>query len=223
MSSAVRSARSYSTGQGSVVPREVRGARDVFNRATGEVYELLEPVDPPPPRRISYNMGGRHGQFSIPRVMEMLSKESGLTGDAIRVFLFCGIKAFEKGGATANEAADHLGLTPQATRRIAKMLAEHKCLLVAERVGRTIKYRASPHIISSLSGEEQAQEAAAYHLPTVPGRPATKKDKTNASPSVPGARSARAAHKRTAAPEAERADEVRDSGGPGDFRREDCG
>ncbi|MEV7420974.1 MarR family transcriptional regulator [Streptomyces sp. NPDC089919] len=194
----------------------------MFNRATGEVYELLEPVDPPP-RRIAYNLGGRHGQFSVLRVMEMLSKESGLTGDAIRVFLFCGIRAFENGGATANEAAAHLGLTPQATRRIARMLAEHKCLLVAERVGRTIKYRASPHIISSLSGEEQAREAAAFHLPTVPGRPDTKEHTTHASPSVPGTRSPRSADRRTAAPETERGDAVRDPGRLAALRREDCG
>ncbi|MFJ8871208.1 hypothetical protein ACIRD6_36325 [Streptomyces sp. NPDC102473] len=58
----------------------------------------------------------------------------------------------------------------QATRRIAKELAENKFFLVADRIGRTIKYKASPHIVSSLSGAEQSEEAAAYHLPVVPGR-----------------------------------------------------
>ena len=82
---------------------------------------------------------------------------------------------YEKGGASAREAAEHLGLTVQATRRIAKKLAEHKMFLVAEKVGRTIKYRASPHIVSALTGAEQAKEAAAYHLPTLPGRPAQRR------------------------------------------------
>lgn len=56
-----------------------------------------------------------------------------------------------------------------------KELAENKLLLVADRIGRTIKYKASPHIVSSLSGEEQSEQAAAYHLPTVPGRRAGAK------------------------------------------------
>ncbi|MEV6478234.1 hypothetical protein [Streptomyces sp. NPDC051657] len=43
-------------------------------------------------------------------------------------------------------------------------------MLVADVVWRTIKYKASPHIVSSLSGAEQSEEAAAYHLPTLPGR-----------------------------------------------------
>ncbi|MFJ5197611.1 hypothetical protein ACIQCQ_36900 [Streptomyces sp. NPDC088394] len=33
---------------------------------------------------------------------------------------------YKQGGATAKEAADHCGLTVQATRRIAKELAENK-------------------------------------------------------------------------------------------------
>ncbi|MFE1057061.1 hypothetical protein [Streptomyces rochei] len=52
------------------------------------------------------------------------------------------------------EAADYLGLTPQATRRMAKKLVEHKMLLVSDVIGRTIKYRVTPHIVSSPSGRE---------------------------------------------------------------------
>lgn len=99
----------------------------------------------------------------------MLSGESGITGDALRVFFYCGIMTYKQGGASAKEAAEHLGLTVQATRRIAKSLAANKIFLVAEVTGRTIKYRASPHIVSSLSGADQSEEAAAYHLPTLPG------------------------------------------------------
>src|SRR5690606_20712624 len=149
----------------------------------------------------------------------MLEKDSGITGDDFRVFFYCGIMTYEKGGATAKDAAEFLGLTPQATRRIAKKLAENKIFLVAERIGRTIKYRASPHIVSSLTGAEQSEEAAAYHLPTMPGRPgAASKGMTNAK-SVPRTRQPAKAAGRAAAPEAEHRDDVRDSGRPGEQRR----
>ncbi|MDX3343800.1 helix-turn-helix domain-containing protein [Streptomyces baarnensis] len=143
--------------------------RELVNTATGEVHELWEPEEGGGQRR-TYNLGGRHGQFSFERVLAMLHVDSGITGDAFRVFWYCGIATYQKGGATAKEAAEHLGLTPQATRRIAKELAENKIFLVADVVGRTIKYKASPHIVSSLTGAEQSEEAAAYHLPTLPGR-----------------------------------------------------
>ncbi|MGW7401756.1 MarR family transcriptional regulator [Streptomyces cyaneofuscatus] len=148
--------------------------RELVNRTTGEVHELWEGDEGTDSRR-SYSFGGRHGQFSFERVLAMLSADSGITGDAFRVFFYCAILTYKEGGATAKEAAEHLGLTPQATRRIAKELAENKLLLVADRIGRTIKYKARPHIVSSLSGEEQSEQAAAYHLPTVPGRRAGAK------------------------------------------------
>ncbi|WP_327258192.1 MarR family transcriptional regulator [Streptomyces sp. NBC_01244] len=208
------------------MPRKPRSTRrELVNEETGVIYELRETQEPDPRR--SYNFGGRHGQISFPRVMAMLAKESGLTGDDIRVFFYCGIKTFEKGGATAGETADYLGLTPQATRRIAKKLSDNKLFLVAEVVGRTIKYKASPHIITSCSGEEQSEEASHYHLPTLPGRPeaGVPKDKADVTPKrVPRARRTSVADKGTAAPEAERADDVRDLGragepGGGDSRR----
>lgn len=144
--------------------------RELVNTATGEVHELWEPEEEDGGQRRTYNLGGRHGQFSFERVLAMLDGDSGITGDAFRVFWYCGIMTYKRGGASAKEAAEHLKLTPQATRRIAKELSENKLLLVADRVGRTIKYRASPHIVSSLTGSEQSEEAVAYHLPTLPGR-----------------------------------------------------
>jgi hypothetical protein len=207
------------------VPKQVRSgrSRSLINTATGEVHELWEPDDEA--KRRSYSFGGRHGQISFPRVMAMLSAESGLTGDDIRVFFYCGIQTYESGGSTAGDAAKFLGLTPQATRRIAKKLAEHKMLLVAERIGRTIRYKASPHIISSLSGAEQAEEAAAYHLPTLPGRTgAASKGRKNATPKpVPGARCSAGADEHAPAPEAEPADDVRDPGRPRALRRANGG
>lgn len=166
-----------SPGQGSQVPNQGRSGRSraLVNTATGEVHELLEPEGEGAPRR-SYAFGGRHGQFSFERVLAMLAADSGITGNEFRLFFYCGIMTYNgKGGATAVEAADFLGLTPQATRRMAKKLAEHKMLLVADVIGRTIKYRVTPHIVSSLSGREQSEEAAAYHLPTLPGRPAQRR------------------------------------------------
>ncbi|MCY0938426.1 MarR family transcriptional regulator [Streptomyces sp. H34-S4] len=194
--------------------------RKLVNTQTGEVHELHEQEDP---LRRSYNLGGRFGQFSFERIMAMLGKESGITGDDLRVFFYCAILTYEMGGASAKEAAEHLGLTPQATRRIAKKLAENRIFLVAETVGRTIKYRASPHIVSSLTGEEQSQEAAAYHLPTLPGKkPATSKDRDDVTPKpVPRARRTATADKRTAAPEAEHAHDVRDLRRAGTLRGED--
>ncbi|MGW3152135.1 MarR family transcriptional regulator [Streptomyces sp. NPDC001177] len=194
-------------------------SRELVNTATGEVHELWEPDEVG--RRRSYSFGGRHGQFSFDRVLAMLEKDSGITGDDFRVFFYCGIMTYEKGGATAKEAAEFLGLTPQATRRIAKKLAENKIFLVAEVIGRTIKYKASPHIVSSLTGAEQSEEAAAYHLPTMPGRSgAASKGQTNATPK-PVSRAGRTAtaHKRTVTPEAEHRDDVRDPGWSGAQRR----
>ena len=203
------------------MPDQRRGGRrrELVNTETGEVHELRELGETS--NRRPYSFGGRFGQFSFDRVLAMLGKDSGITGDDLRVFFYCGIMTYENGGATAREAAEFLGLTPQATRRIARKLAENKIFLVAEVVGRTIKYRASPHIVSSLTGTEQSAEAAAYHLPTLPGRtsPASK-DKTNAIPKpVPRARNSSAAHKQAAASEAERRDDVRHPGRPGTQRR----
>ncbi|MGW8768365.1 winged helix-turn-helix domain-containing protein [Streptomyces sp. NPDC055815] len=194
--------------------------RELVNEETGEIHGFLEEQK----RRRSYALGGQYGQISFERVLDMLAYESGLTGDDIRAFFYCGIMTYRDGGATAKKTAEHLGITPQACRRILKKLSEHKMLLVADVVGRTIKYRASPHIISALSGEEQAIEAAAYHLPTLPGRPDTAKDKADVTKPVPRARRVAGAHQRSASPEAEPADDVRpprrarrtsgDDGGP---------
>ncbi|MGJ5756524.1 MarR family transcriptional regulator [Streptomyces puniciscabiei] len=191
-----------------------------MNTATGEIHELWEPEDKDDLRR-SYAFGGRHGQFSFARVMAMLAKGSGITGDDFRVFFYCGIMTYENGGATAKEAAEFLGLTPQATRRIAKKLAEHKMLLVVEVIGRTIKYRASPHIISALTGREQSEQAAAFHLPTLPGRPGSPpKGRTNGtSKPVPRTRRSAGTDERTVPPETERADDIRNPGRPEDPRR----
>ncbi|MFE0472387.1 MarR family transcriptional regulator [Streptomyces sp. NPDC058947] len=196
-------------------------SRELINTATGEVHELLEFEESG--RRRSYSFGGRHGQFSFERVLAMLKKDSGITGDDFRVFFYCGIMTYDKGGATAKDAAEFLGLTPQATRRIAKKLAEHHIFLVAERIGRTIKYKASPHIVSSLTGAEQSEEAAAYSLPTLPGRPgAASKGEVNAtSKPVPRTRRASGAAGRAAAPEAEHRDDLRNPGRPGEQRRAD--
>ncbi|MER6570281.1 helix-turn-helix domain-containing protein [Streptomyces sp. NPDC001093] len=191
-----------------------------MNTATGEIHELWEIREEDDPRR-SYAFGGRHGQFSFARIMAMLAKDSGITGDDFRVFFYCGIMTYEEGGATAKEAAEFLGLTPQATRRITKKLAEHKMLLVAEIIGRTIKYRASPHIISALSGRQQSEQAAAFHLPTLPGRSgsATKGRTNDTSRPVPRTHRPAGTDERTAAPETEHTDDVRDPGRPGARRR----
>ncbi|GGR59473.1 MarR family transcriptional regulator [Streptomyces griseomycini] len=187
-------------------------SRELVNRATGEVHELWEPDDES--RRRSYQFGGRHGQFSFARILEMLAAESGITGDDFRLFWYCAIMTYDKGGATATEAAKYLGLTPQATRRMAKKLCENRIFLVEEVIGRTKKYKASPHIVSSLSGAEQSALAAAYHLPTMPGRSGTaSKGRQNATPKpVSGARRSAGEDGRAVTPEAESIDDVRDPG-----------
>ncbi len=204
------------------MPKQGRNgrSRELVNTATGEVHELWEPEDEDSPRR-TYNLGGRHGQISFPRVKAMLKADSGLTGDDIRVFFYCGIMTYEEGGATAKDTAEFLGLTPQATRRIAKKLSQHKMLLVAEVIGRTIRYRASPHILSSLTGREQSEEAAAYHLPTLPGRPgAAPKGQPDGTPKpVSRARRSSGADEPAAAPETEHLDDVRGLGRSGTPRR----
>lgn len=194
-------------------------SRELVNRATGEVHELWEPNEEE--KRRSYALGGRHGQFSFSRILEMLSAESGVTGDDFRLFWYCAIMTYDKGGATATEAAKYLGLTPQATRRMAKKLCENRIFLVEEVIGRTKKYKASPHIVSSLSGAEQSALAAAYHLPTMPGRPgAASKGRKNATPeSVPGSRRSSSQDGRAVPPQAERTDDVRDPGGLGQLGR----
>ncbi|WP_234444186.1 helix-turn-helix domain-containing protein [Streptomyces sp. NRRL S-1868] len=198
--------------------RRTGRSRELVNRATGEVHELWEPEDE---KRRSYQFGGRHGQFSFARILDMLAKDSGITGDDFRVFWYCAIMTYNKGGATASEAAKYLGLTPQAARRMAKKLCENRIFLVEEVIGRTKKYKASPHIVSSLSGAEQASLAAAYHLPTMPGRSgAASKGRENATPKpVSGARRSAGADRRAVPPQAELADDVRDSGRSGARRR----
>lgn len=208
-----------------MVPEQRRRghSRELVNRATGEVHELWEPDEEE--KRRAYALGGRHGQFSFSRILDMLSADSGITGDDFRVFWYCAIMTYDKGGASASEAAKYLGLTPQATRRMAKKLCEHRIFLVEEVVGRTKKYKASPHIVSSLSGAEQSALAAAYHLPTMPGRPDTaSKGRKNATPkSVPRTRRAPGQDRRPAPPQAERSDDVRDPGGPGAVGRAHAG
>src|SRR5690606_5538468 len=197
-------------------------SRELVNTATGEVHELWEPDGEE--RRRSYQFGGRHGQFSFVRVLEMLEADSGITGDDFKLFWYCAIMTYTKGGATAGEAAKFMGLTPQATRRMAKKLCENRIFLVEEVIGRTKKYKASPHIVSSLSGAEQSVLAAAYHLPTMPGRSgAASKGRKNATQPVSGARRSAGEDGRAAAPEAEPADDVRDPGRPRALRRADCG
>jgi len=199
-------------------------SRELINRATGEVHELWEP-DEEEKRRSNYQLGGRHGQFSFARILDMLAKDSGITGDDFRVFWYCAIMTYDKGGATASEAAKYLGLSPQAARRMAKKLCENRIFLVEEVIGRTKRYKASPHIVSSLSGAEQAALAAAYHLPTMPGRSgAASKGRQNAtSKPVPGARRSAGADQRAVPPQAEPADDVRDSGRPRARRRANGG
>ncbi|MGW0885303.1 MarR family transcriptional regulator [Streptomyces sp. NPDC002671] len=203
------------------MPKQGRSghSRELVNTATGEVHELWEPEEDD--SRRPYAFGGRHGQFSFSRVKAMLAKDSGITGDDLRVFFYCGIMTYEEGGATAKDAAEFLGLTPQATRRIAKKLAEHKMFLLAEVIGRTIKYRASPHIISALSGREQSEQAAAFHLPTLPGRSgsASKGRPHATSKPVPRPRRPAGTDEDTAPPEAERTDDIRNPRGPGQRRR----
>lgn len=111
--------------------------------------------------------GGRHrsGMFSLEYTLAMLEKDSGITGDDFRVFVYCGAKTQGKGSATVNEIAEHLGLTHQGVRRIARKLADVGILLIEDVEGRTIRYRTSPHVVTGL-----AREGVAYPLPNLPGR-----------------------------------------------------
>jgi hypothetical protein len=121
-------------------------------RVHGEWFLLDDPI-PQVAERVRAWDGGtsspaqrQAGSVSFERVLSMLAKGSGITGDDFRVFFYCVIKTHEQGSATVNEISEHLGLTAQGTRRIAKKLVDGGALLVDDVVGRTIKCRVNPRL-----------------------------------------------------------------------------
>lgn len=129
----------------------------------------------------------RAGAVSSESVLAMLDKESGITGDDFRVFWYCGIRAGDGRTVDAKEVAEFLGLSVPAVRRIMRKLAEGGFLVVDDVVGRTIKYRASPHIVPAPTGAGRGK-------PEVPAagacRPVRQAPRRLPGPSAADARSA---------------------------------
>lgn len=147
--------------------------------STGEFKDYERQEDPS--SRPAYNLGGTFHQISDRRTLAMIRKESGLTHTDLAIFLFFALAEREaKENAdgeeevpylemSAREVAEDIGMNPDAVARIIRKLRQANLLLVTKRVGRSLFYRASPHVIFRGSGAQQQEHASRYSLPQVPG------------------------------------------------------
>lgn len=146
------------------------------NVSTGELHEYTRDAG----RQAPYTFGRFH-QISDRRALSMMLKESGLTHSDFVVFLFFGLaeKEAEAGvfddddaafvDMSVAEVADLLGMSKESTGRIVRKLRKKDLLFVARKAGRTMYYRATPHVIFRGSGAEQREQASRYRLPQVEG------------------------------------------------------
>ncbi|MEV8544599.1 helix-turn-helix domain-containing protein [Streptomyces sp. NPDC051572] len=70
--------------------------------------------------------------------------------------------------------SEYLGISARTVATAIKRLTKAGYLFEAERHGRVIYYKASPHHASRVGGDQQREDAAAYRLPVVPGTPEQK-------------------------------------------------
>ena len=110
--------------------------------------------------------------------MAVLKKENGLK-PSDRDVLALHVHGPEKRGDvlrwTRQQMADYISITTRTVASSLKTLTKGAWLLEAERHGRTIYYRVSPHHASSAGGEQQQLDSAAYRIPVAPGVPEKKR------------------------------------------------
>ncbi|MFJ2589721.1 helix-turn-helix domain-containing protein [Streptomyces sp. NPDC087538] len=141
---------------------------------TGERVDLVDLDDD---RRHSYNFPGGFTAVSNLTGLAILNKQSGLT-PSDRDILSLHVHGPEKRGDvlrwSRQRMADWIGITPRTVSTAIRKLTKAGLLFEAERHGRTIYYRASPHHTSRAGGGQQREDTAAYRLPVVPGIPDRK-------------------------------------------------
>lgn len=123
-------------------------------------------------RRPSYNMPGGWSAVNNRIGLAILSRESGLT-PSDRDVLALHVHGPERRGDVLRwprkQMADHMGISVRTVASAISRLRKAGLLMEAERHGRVIYYRVTPHHASRAGGEQQRQDAAAYRLPVVSG------------------------------------------------------
>ncbi|MCG0068189.1 helix-turn-helix transcriptional regulator [Streptomyces tricolor] len=149
--------------------------RRFVDAGTGEQVDLYDLDDEE--RRTSYNFPGGFSAVSNEIGLAILNKESGLT-PSDRDVLALHVHGPEKRGDvlrwSRQKMADWIGVTPRTIAASIRKLVKAGLLFEAERHGRTIYYRASPHHASRMGGEQQTKDTAAYRRPVAPGIPERK-------------------------------------------------
>jgi DNA-binding transcriptional ArsR family regulator len=143
--------------------------------ATGEVHEYVDlDGDRRPP---AYNFPGGFTAVSNRTGLQILSKESGLT-PSDRDVLALHVHGPERRGDVLRwpraKMSDFLGISARTVATAIKRLTKAGYLIEAEKHGRVIYYKVSPHHASRVGGEQQRQDAAAHRIPVVPGAPQKK-------------------------------------------------
>jgi DNA-binding transcriptional ArsR family regulator len=148
--------------------------RHFADPATGEVHEYYE-LDGN--RRPAYNFPGGFTAVSNRTGLQILSKESGLT-PSDRDVLALHVHGPERRGDVLRwpraQMSEYLGISARTVATAIKRLTKAGYLFEAERHGRVIYYKASPHHASRVGGDQQREDAAGYRLPVVPGTPEQK-------------------------------------------------
>ncbi|MEV7525776.1 winged helix-turn-helix domain-containing protein [Streptomyces sp. NPDC091371] len=151
----------------SAKPARVRRFAD---RETGLIQEF-EDLDAAT-RTTPYNFPGGFSAVSNRTGLAILSKESGLT-PSDRDVLALHVHGPERCGDvlrwSRQAMADYLGITARTVASAIKKLTKGGWIFEAERHGRTIYYRATPHHASRSGGKQQQEDATAYRLPVAPG------------------------------------------------------
>jgi len=123
-------------------------------------------------RRPSYNFPGGFSAVSNRVGLQILSKDSGIT-PSDRDVLALHVHGPERRGEVLRwpraQMADYLGISARTVATAIKRLNKAGLLIEAERHGRVIYYRASPHHASRVGGEQQRENAATHRLPVLPG------------------------------------------------------
>ncbi|MGW6145264.1 winged helix-turn-helix domain-containing protein [Streptomyces sp. NPDC055140] len=148
--------------------------RRLADPATGEVHEFYDLDDN---RRPTYNFPGGFTAVSNRTGLQILSKESGLT-PSDRDVLALHVHGPERRGDVLRwpraRMSEFLGISARTVATAIKRLTKAGYLFEAERHGRVIYYKASPHHASREGGERQREDAATYRLPVAPGTPEQK-------------------------------------------------
>ncbi|MEU8708635.1 helix-turn-helix domain-containing protein [Streptomyces sp. NPDC048565] len=148
--------------------------RRFADSATGEVKEYVDLDDD---RRPAYNFPGGFTAISNRIGLQILSKESGLT-PSDRDVLALHVHGPEKRGDVLRwpraKMAEYVGISARTVATAIKRLTKAGLLIEAERHGRVIYYKVSPHHASRGGGDQQREDAAGYRLPVVPGLPERK-------------------------------------------------